>query len=180
MKKLIFSLLFFITLYNSYSQYSGLYVTAGDFENDILTLKTSNDSIRINCNIAFKPDYIKVNMNGKKQIFPKDSLWGAKTKKEIYRFSEGNNYTLLADSVFMLYSRRINGRHMRLFYYFSVNASSKLLPLTIENLEKSFADNKKFLNSLQTSKKKNEELAFYDKKMKNYWLIDIYKKSIEK
>jgi len=180
MKKLIFNLLFFVILNNSYSQYSGVYITAGDFENDILTFKTNNDSIKINSDVSCKPGFIKVKINGEKRFILKDSIWGVKERKDTYRFFESNNYTLLANSGFMLYSRRINGRHMRMFYYFSENASSRLLPLTIENLDKSFASNKKFHDLLQSSKRKDEELAFYDKKLKNYWIVDIYKKSVEK
>lgn len=180
MKKIIFNLLFLLILNNSYSQYSGVYLTTGDFENDILTFKTDNDSIKITSDVAFKPEYVKVKINGKKQFILKDSIWGARKKKTVYRFSENNNYTLDANSGIMLYSRRINGRHMRMFYYFSENASSKLLPLTIENLEKSFVGNKKFLDLLHASKRKNEELAFYDKKLKTYWIIDIYNQSLEK
>ena len=141
MKKLIFNLLFIVILNNSYSQYSGVYLTAGDFENDILTLKTNNDSIKINSNVACRPEYVRVKINGKKQFLLKDSIWGTKEEKDIYRFSESNNYNLIANSGFMLYSRRINGRHMRMFYYFSENASSKLLPLTIENLDECFVEN---------------------------------------
>lgn len=180
MKKLIFNLLFFVIINNSYSQYSGVYLTAGDFENNILTVKTGDDSIRINSDVACKPEYIKVKINGKKQFILKDSIWGVKERKDTYRFFESNNYTLLANSGIMLYSRRINGRHMHMFYYFSENVSSKLLPLTIENLEKSFVGNKIFLDSLHSSKRKNEELSSYDKKLKTYWIVDIYKKSLEK
>lgn len=180
MKKLIFNLLFFVILNNAYSQYSGIYLTPGDFENDILTFKTNNDNIKINSNVACKPEYVKVKINGKKQFILKDSIWGVKERKDTYRFFESNNYTLLANSGIMLYSRRINGRHMRLFYYFSENASSKLLPLTIENLEKSFVGNKKFLYLIDSSKRKNEELVFYDKKLKEYWIVGIYNYSIEK
>lgn len=179
MKKIIFNLLFLVILNNAYSQYSGVYLTASDFENDILTFKT-NDSTKVNTNVACKPEFVRVKSNGKKQFIRKDSIWGAKDRKDTYRFVESDNFTLLANSGFMLYSRRISGRHMRMFYYFSENASSKLLPLTIENLEKSFASNKKFLDLLQSSKRKDEELAFYDKKLKTYWIVDIYKKSIEK
>lgn len=180
MKKLIFNLLFFVILNNAYSQYSGVYLTASDFENDILTVKTGDDSIRINSNVACKPEYVSIKNNGKKQFILKDSIWGAKESKDTYRFFENNNYTLLANSGIMLYSRRINGRHMRMFYYFSENASSRLLPLTIENLEKSFVGNKKFLDSLHSSKRKNEELASYDKKLKTYWIVYTYNKSLEK
>ena len=180
MKKLIFSLLFFVIINNSYSQHSGVYLTAGDFENDVLMFRTSNDSIKIISDVACKPEYVKVKINGKKQFIFKDSILGTKDRKDTYRFIENNNYTILANSGIMLYSRRINGRHMRMFYYFSENASSRLLPLTIENLEKSFVGNKKFHEILHNSKKKNEELAIYDKKLKNYWIVDIYKKSYEK
>lgn len=180
MKKLIFILLFFVILNNAYSQYSGVYLTASNFENEILTFKTNNDSIKIISDVAFKPEYVKIKINGEKQFILKDSIWGAKERKDTYRFFESNNYILLADSGIMLYSRRINGRHMRMFYYFSENASSKLLPLTIENLDKSFTNNKKFHDLLHASKRKDEELAFYDKKFKNYWIVDIYKKSVEK
>jgi hypothetical protein len=180
MKKLIFNLLFLLILNNLYSQYSGVYLTAGDFENDILTFKTNNDSIKIISDVAFKPEYVKVKIDKKKQFILKDSIWGAKKKKTVYRFVENNNYTLVANSGIMLYSRRINGRHMRMFYYFSENAASKLLPLTIENLDKSFTGNKKFHDLLHASKRKNEELAMYDKKLKTYWIVDIYKKSVEK
>lgn len=180
MKSLIFNLLFFVILNNSYSQYSGVYLTATDFENDILTFKRGNDSIKINSNVACNPEYVRIKSNGKKQFFLKDSIWGSKERKTIYRFFEGNNYTLDANSGIMLYSRRINGRHMRMFYYFSENASSKLLPLTIENLEKSFVGNKKFHDLLQSSKRKSEELASYDKNLKTYWIVDIYNKSLEK
>ncbi|MFN8254174.1 MAG: hypothetical protein U0W24_00700 [Bacteroidales bacterium] len=183
MKKLIIIVSFFVSINNTFSQnvdYNGIYLTADDFVNNNLHLKGDNKQVKINAGLAFNPSHIRVKFDGKKYYFHKDSIWGIAGNKQIYRFSNKDNCVLIANSGFMLYSYRDNGRHMRLYYYFSESASSQVLPLSMKNLDKSFIENKKFHELLQAKISKDEDLAAYDKKSKTYKIVNIYNLSLEK
>jgi hypothetical protein len=183
MKKIIIVVLFLAATSNTFSQtknLNGVYLTSNDFINGKIHLKGDKKQVRVNEDLVFNPTYVRVKTEGKKYFFHKDSIWGVSDNKDIYRFANSNNYTLIANSGIMLYLRRVSGRHMRIFYYFSENASSPILPLTIQNLEKSYVDNKKFHDLLHSAIIKDEELATYDEKCKSYRIVNIYKLSLEK
>lgn len=183
MKKLIFIVLFFVSINNTFSQntdYNGIYLTSDDFLSGKVHLRGDKKQVKINAELPFNLSHVRVKTEGKKYYFNKDSIWGIAEGKYIYRFSNSKNYTLIANSGFLMYLRRDNGRHMRLYYFFSENASSEILPLTIKNLENSFKENKKFLELLHGTFSKDEDLATHDKKSKTYKIVTIYNLSLEK
>jgi hypothetical protein len=165
MKKLIFIVLFFVTINNTFSQkenFIGIYLTANDFESNNIHLTGDKKQVKINANFPFKLSQVRVKTKGKKFYFHKDSIWGILDGKRVYRFSNSVNYELIANSGILMYSYRDNGRHMKLFYYFSKSASDPVLPLTIKNLEKTFNENTKFMEQIHGKMKKDEDLAAFD------------------
>lgn len=183
MKKLITIVLFLASLNNAFSQNhnsNGVYLTSNDFLAANIHLKGDRKQVKICTDLIFNPMYIRVKSEGKKHYFHKDSIWGISDNKHIYRISNSNSYTVIANSGILLYSQRDHGRHMHLYYYFSETASSPILLLTIENLKKSFGENKKFHELMNSLNLKNNELAVYDKKSKTYRIISVYNQSLEK
>lgn len=183
MKKLIIIVLFLASFNNTFSQSqnsNGVYLTSNDFLAANIHLKGDRKQVKICTDLIFKPMYIRVKSEGKKYYFLKDSIWGISDNKHIYRISNSNSYTVIANSGILLYSQRDHGRHMHLYYYFSESASSPVLLLTVENLKKSFGENKKFHELMNSLNLKNNDLTFYDKNSKAYKIVSVYKQSLEK
>jgi hypothetical protein len=183
MKTIIFFILFLVTLNNAISQdenFRGIYLTANDFENNNLHLKGDKKQVKINANFPFKLSQVRVKAEGKKFYFHKDSIWGILDGERVYRFINSANYELIANSGILMYSYRDNGRHMKLFFYFSRSASDPVLPLTIKNLEKAFSGNTKFIGQIHGKMKKDEDLAAFDKTSNSYNIVNLYNLSLQK
>jgi hypothetical protein len=93
-------------------------------------------------------------------------------------------YRIIDTAGFYLYScnKLVQGEKIarpQLVYYFSVDGSTPVLELTMENLEKAFAGNARFRYLLEEEFRSDKQLMAYDQLLKTYKLKYIYSQSLK-
>jgi hypothetical protein len=163
---------------------SGVYASAEDFTNQKLTLasdcKTEKHRIKLN-DFAGK-SYIEVIHQGEPHRFEKSEIFGYRQcDGNVFRFVSGKHYRLLNPTErVLLYKSEISpiGKNPgKTTYYFSKDAASAALPLTLRNLKAGFPDNHAFHDALDAQFKTDEGLAAYDSYHKMYKINHLLKSS---
>lgn len=160
---------------------SGIYQTADDFRNHKLSyaINYKTEKHKINDYLLFNSTQVKVTHHGTTYTLDKSAIYGYKsTTGEVFRFVGIEAYKVLnpdEDILLYLHTTPVNPlldptKKVEEHYYFSKDAASSLIDLTIGNLEKAFSDNSKFLASIDKYFKKDEQLVSYDTKRKMYTL----------
>jgi len=161
----------------------GLYLTIDDFKNHHLSYET-NDKIILN--ELFATSYLKVVVNGETKTFSKKQVFGYRdSNNEDYRFFKNELYNIILSEPFFVYKHDATttadankGNVRKTFYYFSLNGSDELIPLTIANLKKSFPENLKF-HDLLDGIRNESDLVSYDDYRKELKVAYLYKKSLQ-
>lgn len=110
----------------------------------------------------------------------------------VYRDHSGKNYRLLHKARYQIldtaqfylysYNKLVQGEKIArptICYYFSQDAASPVLPLTITNLEKAFAGNTAFLYRLQTDFRSEKDLTTWLPSLKTYKIKYAYGQSVK-
>ncbi len=141
---------------------SGIYKTPQDFKEGKLSFRANCDSFSgtIKLHHFFSGKYVDVIDADKKYRFNKDSIFGYRTcKGSNYRFYKAYNseYQVKEVNGMVIYSvlaadQSYSGKGLKMIYtyFFSKTLSSDILPLTIANVKKVFADNNTFCNVLNS------------------------------
>ena len=160
---------------------SGIYQTADDFRNHKLSyaINYKTEKHKINDYLLFNEAQVKVKHHGTTYTLDKSAIYGYKsTTGDVFRFVDNTAYQILnpdEDLLLYLHTTPVSPlvdptKKVKEHYYFSKDADSLLVDLTIGNLKKVFPENSKFLASIDKYFKKDEQLTSYDAKRKTYTL----------
>ncbi len=160
---------------------SGIYKTAYDFQQSKLSfaINCTTEKHKIKLNDFFGKPYITVVHNDSSYEFFKAKIFGYQTcDGQIVRFLKKKELLLLnpTESI-MIYRYDIpkppRGKTNVTNYYFSKDAGSSVLSLTISNLKMAFPESHAFHMKLDELFKYNTELAAYDDNNKMYRVNSI-------
>jgi hypothetical protein len=178
MKKIFISLsfaAFFGMLANAQNNLSGVYLSQGDFENNKLTYASNaaSGTNKIRFNEFFEKPFITVNHNGKKEQLFKDDIFAYKNKGNIVRTWNFTTYNFVEKGPIWIYYKDFNvsqgkGVRKEKKYFYSNSGSSEIIPMTINNLKKSFPGKHLFHDFLDAQFRSNTELSYYDSFEKKY------------
>lgn len=168
---------------------SGIYKTAGDFQERKLSyaINYKNEKHKIKDDILFNDKIIVVKHKGGTYTLLKSDTYGYRnTKGEEFRFIDNKQYKILNPGEYLLmyvyqppsYPPKAAAKYAPT-YFFSVGAFSLPQPLTIINLKKTFPNNHAFHDMLDENFKSDPELIRYDDFHKMYKLSRIYKSIME-
>lgn len=161
---------------------SGIYLTAEDFSNKKLTYAVDcrKEKHKIKLNDFFMKSYVTVIHNGVSYDLNKSDIYGYKScdgriirflgKKELSLLNVGEAIAIYRYDV----AKPPRGKTNVTNYYFSKDAKSPVLQLTMSNLKTSFSDSPSFVEEVEQLFKYNTELAQYDALHKMYklnWLL---------
>ncbi len=178
-------LTFFATLAMSQSDSSGVYLSVMDFSKHKLSYGCNcrTENCPLSAIPLFPSQKITIKHGGQKHILKKSELFGYKgCNNKIFRFFGKSQYLILNSQDLFLYEKtEESGTGMNPeiedFYYFSVSAETKILPLTSDNLKEAFPRNVKFHDLLDSFFKSDSELIAYDKYLQNYKLLHVLEES---
>ena len=160
---------------------SGIYQTADDFRNHKLSyaINYKTEKHKINDYLFFDATQVKVKHHGTTYTLDKSITYGYKsTTGEVFRFVGNESYKILnPDEELFLYLHTTPVsitveplKRVQEHYYFSKDAASSSVDLTIVNLKKVFSENSKFLAFIDKYFEKDDQLTSYDTKNKTYTL----------
>ena len=145
----------------------GIYLSANDFINNKLSY-TKNENCKIKMHSAFFNSHIKITCGETSLELSKDSVFGFKDRENIsQRFYNKKVYEVINPGAnILVYKIKVTGKTKyepaTYNYYFSKEAKSPVLPLTIKNLETSFSENQMFIDFLEVHFKTDGDLLEYD------------------
>jgi hypothetical protein len=166
----------------------GVYMNSGDYGKHNLPLSYAcKSSGKLKLHRLFASKYADLVINGRKTRLYKDSIFGYHTcKNEDYRFYKKHDeeYRILENKGVVLYLSYIrvspyNAKTIQIVpaYFFSKTINSEILPLTMQNLKKTFPDNSKFDGMLDTEFGPGEPLSAYSVNDKMYKVSLLLNKS---
>jgi hypothetical protein len=168
------------------TQTTGLYLTSDDFINHKLSFETdgSNGS-KIKLNGFFESGNVVVTSNGKEQVFSKNAIFGYRSNGQDYRFFNNTAYKILDTKDFYIYSslqliQQGKGPKPVEAYYYSSTAKSAIEPLSIKNLQNTYAENPKFKYMVEAEFSSDNALVQYDAAIKEYKVKYIFDQSTQK
>ena len=168
------------------TQTTGLYLTSDDFINHKLSFETdgSNGS-KIKLNGFFESSKVVVTYNGKEQVFSKNEIFGYRSNGQDYRFFNNTAYKILDTKDFYIYSapklvQEGKGPKQVETYYYSSTSKSVVEPLSIKNLENTYAENPKFKYMVEAEFSSDSALLQYDAAIKEYKVKYIFEQSSAK
>jgi hypothetical protein len=120
----------------------GVYLTWQDYYKGMLT--PGNGQCKIKNHRVFQKKYIDAMAGGKNYRYHKDSLFGYRNGKFIYRFYKQEEYLLAEQGEIIIYILYEPGYGPKNFvqnpcFYFSRDAASEVLPLSVMNVKRAFA-----------------------------------------
>jgi len=161
-------------------QTCGLYLTAEDYHNHKLSYKTTgNDGNIVQLNEFLGSRKVVVVYNGKKEVLYKSAIYGYKYNSTDYRYFNNSSYKIIDDKDFYLYSahklvQQGKGPKAINTYYFSTTAVADIKPLSIKNLQSTFADNARFRYLLDSQFSTDNSLTAYDSAANEYKVKYLY------
>lgn len=151
---------------------SGIYKTAEDFQQRKLSyaINCKTEKHKINPNLIFNGDEVKVKHKGVTYMLKKDEVFGYRDcKSEEYKFVNNVEYSILNPTEPLLLYFYQHPAHSAKnvdqyppMYFFSKDATSSLQALTKENLKTAFPDYHKFHDALDANFKSDSQLYSYD------------------
>ena len=159
----------------SQSKESGIYLTQLDFENGVLSYSTAakNEKNKIRFNEIVEKPFINIRHNGEKIVLFKDDIYAYVKNSTIVRTHNFVSYNFLDRGVVWIYYKDITtplgkGIKRERKYYYALSGSDKIIPLTVMNLKKSFAENYALHNLLDAQFRKDSDLASYNSLEKKF------------
>jgi hypothetical protein len=163
----------------------GIYLSYDHFRQHTLTYPfdchSSTDKLVLNNFLGGSS--IRIIHQGERHSFRKDQIFGYREcDGKDYRFYNKTSYCILDTARFYLYSaeKLVQGDKIArpaILYYFSTDASSQPVPLTIANLETTFAANRAFCYQLHSDFHSDADLVTYLPSLKTYKLKYAYGQS---
>ncbi len=163
------------------AQKTGIYLTYSDFDSArIAFVKKENLKYKFRVDNLFNESYVKVVIGDSTFKFHKDSIFGYRDCNNVnYRFYNKKNYRIInpTESI-LLYSitTLVNpkGNQTAISYFFSVNTSSTIYPLTKLNLKRSFSNDSNFHELIDMYFNNDADLLAYDSFYNQYKINRIY------
>lgn len=158
------------TLGFSQNDSSGIYFTANDYIKHKLSfaINCKTEKHKIKSDMIFRSKEISIKHADSTYTYPKDSVYGTKyCDGSIARIYNNSEYPLInPDEKIMIYKMVSGpsgkGQSAKTVYYFSKDANSKILELTLNNIKAAFPDNHKFHDLVDMEFHSNDELTSYD------------------
>ncbi|MBV8389970.1 MAG: hypothetical protein JO080_09250 [Mucilaginibacter sp.] len=172
---------------NSYAkaEVNGVYLTENDYVNHKLSYGYDPNNAQGNkiiLNDFLEGKNVTVVINSKKQVLPKNELFGYRKDGHDYRFQDNKVYEIVDSEGFYLYTHDKlvqNGKGLKPVkeFYFSIKANSEIVQLTQQNIDKAFASNYKFRLQVQADLPTDQALGTYDKALNKYEIKEIFAES---
>jgi hypothetical protein len=164
----------------------GIYKSSYDFmEGKLAYAKQSpGDKHAIRTDLPFKQSVVKVVTANETVHLEKSDVYGYKDKhNRNFRFYNNANYKILDAAAFFIYSREVNvvkgkTKTRETKYYFSADADSPVIDLTISNLKNVFFANREFHDLVDLQFRNDAELARFDPFYNEYKIRSLYEKSL--
>jgi hypothetical protein len=162
---------------------SGIYLSVKDFNNHQLSF---SDADKISLNKLFAGNNVKIIINGESKKIAKKDIYGYHSSDNIdFRFYKNELYQIIESNKLFIYKNYSNtsvqggkGNLHKETFYFSIKGDEPLIHLTISNLRKTFSNNIKFQELLDTVKS-DEELTYYVTYMQQLKVEYLFNKSQE-
>jgi hypothetical protein len=159
------------------SQTIGLYLTEQDYLNHKLSYSTGNDKIKVGG--LFETNYVILIHDGKKEVLKKNEIFGYSKDGQDYRFFNNAEYRILSNKGLSIYSHTTlvqqgKGPKPTELYYFSSGLSSPIQQLTLANIRSTYAKYPKFVYSVESLFKSDNELAAYGNNNEEYKIAWLY------
>lgn len=143
----------------------GVYLTMDDYIVNQIT--PYNGLCKIQTNTLFNTNSICLTIDHKEYKYLRDSIYAYKKEEIVYRCNHADkrDYKIVEQGTIIIYTinEPVYGyKNIRLVphYYFSVNLSSVIIPLSVINIKKAFPDNIKLHQYL--------DMEFYQKDISSY------------
>jgi len=168
----------------SATQKIGLYLTAEDFLNHKLSYESDgSNGTKVQLHGVFGSYKVVVIQNGKKQFFSKAEIFGYRKDNQDYRYFNNSAYRIIDTQGFYIYGYcklvpAGKGPKDVEFFYFSAKPSDEIKPLTLDNLQASFAKDTRFLYAIEGFFRTDNELTSYDTNLKEYKLKYLYAQTL--
>lgn len=157
------------TTANAQNNVSGVYLTLDDFENGKLSYASNSllDSGKIQFHEFFEKPFITVKHDGEKTQLFKDEIFAYQNKGAIIRTSNFVTYIFVERGPVWIFYKDLTTSHGKerkreRKYFYSASGDGAILPLTINNLKKSFYDKHLFHDLLDAQFRNDSELSQYD------------------
>jgi len=179
MKSVLLALLFSVfTASASTPRTSGIYLTAADYDEGLLTSEGHRGSKnhKLELHDVLNKSYIDVTHGTERRRYAKSDLFGFRAfDGKDYRFVSNQEFRILEAKELCIYEQRVGyGRVVREVYHFSKGSNGAVLPLTAENLKHAFPDNQAFHDILDQTFGAKKDPARYDRIYKMFkvnWLL---------
>ncbi|MEJ7740870.1 MAG: hypothetical protein WKF97_25920 [Chitinophagaceae bacterium] len=178
MKK-IFILFALVTIFgtfaNAQSNQSGVYLTQADFKDKKLSYASNAESEtnKIRFNDFLNKPFLTIHHNGEKIKLYKDEVFAYQNKGKVVFTRDFESYTFAEQGVIWIFFKDLNvsqgkGVKRERKYYYSVSGKDEVIPLTVNNLKRSFPDKHVFHNFLDAQFRRNADLNLYDSFAKKF------------
>jgi len=161
----------------------GLYLTSEDYSNHKLSFETDGSNGNgIKLNGFFESGNVVVTYNGKKQVLSKNELFGYRANGQDYRYFNNTAYKILDTKDFYIYSapklvQEGKGSKPVDAYYYSSTVKTAVEPLSIKNLQNTYAENPKFKYMVEAEFTSDNALVQYDAAIKEYKVKYVFEQS---
>lgn len=183
MKHISIAILLLLIGFTGFSQ-AGLYKSADDYLTGKLEHEKQDfEKHKLRTDLLFNKYVVKVVENGEAHKYFKWDIYGYKNKKnQSFRFFNEKSYRIVDTTSFVMYAREENivrgkEKTRETKYYFSKNAESRIVPLTIRNLKMAYP-NRDFHDMLDVHFRSNKELIRYDAFHNEYKLKRIFTRTV--
>jgi hypothetical protein len=157
---------------------TGVYLTEKNYKSHKLSYALgSGDKLQLNEFLGGQN--IDLFYQGKKIKLAKETIFGYRDNGKDFRLYHNDAYRIIDTAGFLLYSREKLAQQGKGYihaeqYFYSLGTAKPLVQLTIRNLCNSFADKPGFRYSIESSFKKDADLANYDRLSKQYKIKYFY------
>ncbi|SDD71878.1 hypothetical protein SAMN05216464_102369 [Mucilaginibacter pineti] len=157
---------------------AGVYLTMQDYKAGKLSYTPDNkDNMQLHSFLSGK--HIGVNYGGKNISLAKNEIFGYRKDGLDFRYFHNEAYRILDTAGFLLYSREVltpgsKGLKPVEQYFYSTDAATPILNLTIDNIDKSFAAQADFRYNVQNYFHGDAGLMAYDRSINQYELKHLY------
>ncbi|MEY4876504.1 MAG: hypothetical protein RL708_1653 [Bacteroidota bacterium] len=183
-KQFTFLLLFFCLISSilfAQSSSTGIYLTAKDFQQHKISFASSpQKKYKISVGEIFYSPLIKISSGDSTIKLSKNVVYGYRNADNIsFRFFNKNEFEILNPmETILLYKLTVaagaRGSATVTKYFFSKDASSPIVPLSIYNLQKVFANDASFQEWIAIYFHSDDELLKYDAVNKMYQLNHVF------
>lgn len=183
--KIILNIALVLISLTTFSQESGVYMSATDFAAGKLAfgINCATEKHKIKLNEFLNKDYITVVHNNVPNKLTKKNIYGYKDcDGATYRFINNNHFAILnpTESILIFQHTTIASKNQKAatIYYFSFAGSDVTSELTLTNLKKADPDNHKFHDALDAEFKSDSDLVLYDSFHKVFKISRLYSNSL--